>query len=135
MRIIEHDLDSLRRIIRELQHENDNLKALLLENNIPFDDRNVMEEEHLLDVYDEDQGARMLAVNPTEAMAKVFYSYFWGRTDVYARRGKNGGYFPQCAGRWDNPSCPKRTDAKVFCDEDCRFKSWKPMELWMILQH
>ena len=135
MRIIEHDLDSLRRIVRELQHENDNLKALLLENNIPFDDRNVMEEEHLLDVYDEDQGARILAVNPTEAMAKVFYSYFWGRTDVYARRGKNGGYFPQCAGRWDNPSCPKRTDAKVFCDEDCRFKSWKPLELWMILQH
>ena len=135
MRIIEHDLDSLRRIIRELQHENDNLKALLLENNIPFDDRNVMEEQHLPDVYDEDQGARILAVNPTEAMAKVFYSYFWGRTDVYARRGKNGGYFPQCAGRWDNPSCPKRTDAKVFCDEDCRYKSWRPLELWMILQH
>ena len=75
MRIIEHDLDSLRKIVRELQHENDNLKALLLENNIPFDDRNVMEEQNLLDVYDEDQGARILAVNPTEAMAKVFYSY------------------------------------------------------------
>ncbi|MFR5557833.1 MAG: hypothetical protein ACLTKE_14185 [Coprococcus sp.] len=26
---------------------------------------------------------------------------FWGREDVYARRGKNGGYFPQCDIRWD----------------------------------
>ncbi|MFR1945934.1 TOTE conflict system archaeo-eukaryotic primase domain-containing protein [Faecalimonas umbilicata] len=26
---------------------------------------------------------------------------FWGREDVYARRGKNGGYFPQCDNRWD----------------------------------
>ena len=27
---------------------------------------------------------------------------FWGREDVYAKRGKNGGYFPQCDNRWDN---------------------------------
>lgn len=135
MRITEHDLDSLRRFVRDLQQENDNLKALLLENNIPFENRNVLEEQSLPDDYDEDQGARILPFYPNEEMAKVFYSYFWGRTDVYAKRGKNGGYFPQCAGRWDNPLCPKRADAKVFCDEDCRYKTWKPLELWMILHH
>ena len=26
-------------------------------------------------------------------MAIRFFSMFWGREDVYARRGKNGGYF------------------------------------------
>ena len=92
MRITEHDLDSLRRFVRDLQQENDNLKALLLENNIPFENRNVLEEQSLPDDYDEDQGARILPFYPNEEMAKVFYSYFWGRTDVYAKRGKNGGY-------------------------------------------
>ncbi|MCR4655869.1 MAG: hypothetical protein K5770_06535 [Lachnospiraceae bacterium] len=44
------------------------------------------------DEYDEDQGARIIPLNPDIDMAKEFYGYFWGRTDVYARRGKNGGY-------------------------------------------
>ena len=51
------------------------------------------------------------------------YGYFWGRTDVYARRGKNGGYFPRCSAWWDNPACPKKVDKKKFCDEDCPYKT------------
>ena len=34
-------------------------------------------------------------------MATHFFSMFWGREDVYANRGKNGGYFPQCDNRWN----------------------------------
>lgn len=26
---------------------------------------------------------------------------FWGREDVYAKRSKGGGYFPQCDNRWN----------------------------------
>ena len=26
---------------------------------------------------------------------------FWGRDDVYAKRGSKGGYFPQCNNRWN----------------------------------
>lgn len=29
-------------------------------------------------------------------MAKWYFSMFWGRDDVYAKRGSKGGYFPQC---------------------------------------
>ena len=135
MRINEHNLDSLRKVVRDLQQENNALKALLEENGIPFEGRDILEEQEVPDEYDEDQGARILPFYATEEMAREFYSYFWGRTDVYARRWKNGGYFPQCAARWDNARCPKARDEKTFCDEDCGFKAWKPLELWMIVNH
>ena len=47
MRINEHNLDSLRKVVRDLQHENNALKALLEENGIPFEGRNVLEEQAL----------------------------------------------------------------------------------------
>ena len=72
MRINEHNLDSLRKIIRDLQQENDSLKTLLSEHNIPYEDRNVLEEQSVPDEYDEDQGARILPHDPTEDDAKEF---------------------------------------------------------------
>lgn len=44
----------------------------------------------------------------TEEMAIRFFSMFWGREDEYARRGKNGGYFPQFDNRWNSSLCPKQ---------------------------
>ena len=135
MRINEHNLDSLRQLIRDLQQENEALKSLLSDHNIPYEGRNVLDEQPLPDEYDEDQGARILPSYPTEEDAKEFYSFFWGRVDVYARRGKNGGYFPQCSGWYDNPLCPKKANPKIFCDEDCKYRAWRPLEPWMIRQH
>ena len=135
MRINEHSLESLRKVVRDLQQENQALKAILDENSIPYESRNVLEDQFLPDEYDEDQGARILPYYPNEDMAREFYSYFWGRMDVFAKRGRKGGYFPQCAARWNNSLCPKARDEKAFCDEDCQYKSWKPLELWMIVQH
>ncbi len=135
MRIIEHNLDSLRRIVRELQEENESLKALLSENGIPFEAGPILEVQPVPDDYDEDQGARILPIHPNLQMAKEFYSYFWGREDVYARRGKNGGYFPQCVNRWDKSKCPKARGEKVFCDEDCKEKSWIPLKPELIRDH
>ena len=135
MRIHEYDLDSLRRAVRELQKENTELRKLLDEHEIPYESRNVLEEQTLPDEYDEDQGGRILPYEPTKELAQEFFSYFWGRTDVYAKRGRKGGYFPQCAARWNGALCPKARDEKTFCDEDCAYKAWKPLELWMIVQH
>lgn len=135
MRVEDHNLDSLGKLVRDLQQENERLKALLVQNQISYSEKNVMEEHPVDDDYDEDQGSRIIPLAPTEQMAREFYSYFWGRTDVYARRGKNGGYFPQCSGRWNNSKCPKLSDSKAFCDEDCPYKAWRPLEPWMILQH
>ena len=60
MRTTEHNLDSLRRLIRSLQQENEALKALLFQNNIPYEERNILEDQPVPDEYDEDQGARIL---------------------------------------------------------------------------
>ena len=135
MRIDEHNLDSLRGLIRDLQQENEKLKALLDQHQIAYEENNILEETPVPDEYDEDQGARILPFDPTEKMANEFFGYFWGRKDVYALRGKNGGYFPQCSGWRNNPLCPKKSNPKLFCDEDCKYKSWRPLELWMIQYH
>ena len=95
MRINEHNLESLRKVVRDLQQENQALKEILEENNIPYESRNVLEERPLPDEYDVDQGARILPYYPNEDMAREFYSYFWGRTDVFAKRGRKGGVIIQ----------------------------------------
>lgn len=135
MRINEHNLDTLRGLVRQLQLENQHLKELLSTHQISYEETDILDESFVPDDYDEDQGARILPVEITEKMANDFFRYFWGRTDVYAKRGKNGGYFPQCAARWNDPRCPKVRDSKTFCDEDCPYKAWKPLELWMIIYH
>ena len=135
MRTVEHDLNSLRKLVRELQLENSRLKAILKDNQIAFEEEDAFQNTEIIDEYDEDQGSRILPINPDEQMAKEFFGMFWGRTDVYAKRGKNGGYFPQCAGRWNNPQCPKVSNPKTFCDEDCPYKVWEPLEPWRVIKH
>ena len=135
MRPQEHDLNSLRGIIRKLQDENSSLKKLLVENGILYETEEVINSTDVPDEYDEDQGGRIIPITPNLAMAKEFYGFFWGRTDVFAKRGKNGGYFPQCESRWNNSDCPKQKDEKRFCDEDCPYRSWKALEPWMLLKH
>ena len=56
------------------------------------------------------------------------FSMFWDREDVYARRGKNGGYFPQCDNRRDAKLCPKQRGEKLFCDV-CENKKWTKLDV------
>ena len=133
MRPNEHDLNSLRGMVRKLQDENASLKKLLDENGIKYESPEILDENVRPDEYDEDQGGRIIPLNPDIDMAIEFYSYFWGRTDVYARRGKAGGYFPRCSAWWNNPGCPKKTDDRKFCDEDCQFKLWEELKPVTIL--
>ena len=128
MRIDEHNLNSLRKIIRELQDENHRLRDILDDHHISYETESSFNDSIISDSYDEDQGARIMPLDITDQIAKEFYQYFWGRTDVYAKRGKNGGYYPQCVNRFNNPMCPKARDEKKFCDEDCEYRSWRPLE-------
>ena len=114
MRINEHNLDSLRKLVRDLQQENEDLKALLAQHQIAYEEKRVLDETPAPDDYDEDQGSRILPLDPTGKMANEFFGYFWGRKDVYALRGKKGGYFPQCTGWKNNPLCPKKKSPKTI---------------------
>ena len=95
MNIEAYDAESLRKIVRLLEYEDRILKDKLKKENIPYDEINPFEETiENAEEYDLDQGARI--VHPTfttEKMAIRFFSMFGEREDVYARCGKNGGYF------------------------------------------
>ena len=136
MNIEAYDTEALRRLVRLLEYENRLLKDKLKKENIPYEEINPFEEIiENTEEYDLDQGARI--VHPmfiTEKMAIRFFSMFWGREDVYARRGKNGGYFPQCDNRWDAKLCPKQRGEKMFCDS-CENKKWTKLDVKKIVAH
>lgn len=131
-----YDAESLRKLVRLLEYENRILKEKLKKENIPYDEVNPFEETiGNAEEYDPDQGERI--VNPpyiTEEMAQKFFAMFWGREDVYAKRGKNGGYFPQCDNRWDARLCPKQRGEKAFCDE-CENTKWTRLDVKKIIAH
>lgn len=109
MNIEVHNLDSLRNLLRTLQNENKRLKSLLENSNIPYEPFNVFDTKiENTQEYDPDQGSRILDKYITKDLANQFFAMFWGRTDVYARRGVKGGYFPQCNNRWNDQICPKQ---------------------------
>jgi hypothetical protein len=60
---------------------------------------------------------------------------FWGREDVYAKRAKNGNYYPQCNNRWNNALCPKQKGEKATCGNDCTYKDWKKLKPEILLNH
>ena len=136
MNIEAYDAESLRRLVRLLEYENRLLKDKLKKENIPYEEINPFEETiENTEEYDLDQGARI--VHPTfitEKMAIRFFSMFWGREDVYARRGKNGGYYPQCDNRWNDALCPKQRKEKTFCDE-CENRKWSKLDVKKIMAH
>ena len=135
MNIEAETLDSLRKLVRELHKENTYLKEQLKKANIVFPENNVFEDKiEDTSEYDPDQGARIASRFITEEMANQFFAMFWGRTDVYAKRGKNGGYFPQCDHRWNDIVCPRQRGEKIRC-EDCEHTKWTKLTVGKIVDH
>ena len=112
MNIEAYTLDSLRQLVRDLEKENQQLRNLLHEKSIPVEKSSIFQRApQKPDDYDEDQGGRILPLVVSDETARLFLSRFWGRLDVYAKRGRNGGYYPQCWNRW-NAVCPKQNNPK-----------------------
>ena len=75
----------------------------------------------------------------SKQLARRFYSYFWGRTDVYGKRSVNkttgkAGYYPQCENLWKDGICPKKSGKKVKCG-DCANRKWRQLEAEQIMAH
>ena len=93
MNIEAYDLDSLRKLVRRLQAENARLKEQLTKADIAYESENIFEEKiENMEEYDPDQGGRILNKYITKEMVNRYFSMFWGRMDVYAKRGKNGSH-------------------------------------------
>lgn len=135
MNIEAYDPDTLRLYIRRLQNENKRLKEQLRRAGIPYEETNPFADSGEMPAeYDPDQGGRIVHPVITQELAKQFFRMFWGRADVYARRGKNGGYFPQCDNRWDMQLCPKQRGEKQNCSE-CEHCAWTPMSSEKLCAH
>lgn len=135
MNLEEYNADSLRQIIRELQEENAGLRNQLHEQKIPTAESHVFQTHRNEELYDPDQGARIEHPYITQNMVRYFYSVFHGRNDVYAKRGKKGGYFPQCANGWSQ-ECPWHNGSSRFClKNQCPVRQWRPLNGNVLLGH
>lgn len=108
---MKNEIEQLKHRIKKLEDENEYLKNLLTDAGIRFE-----------------KSINYDSISVSYEQARLFFSYFWGRTDVYAKRYKNkktgdSGYFPQCKNFWKYGVCPKAERSKIQC-KDCENKSW-----------
>ena len=135
MNIEAYSLDTLRKLVRDLQAENKSLKELLAENHISFEPDNVFDTSNRApNEFDPDQASLIEPISVTADVARAFFRMFWGRNDVFAKRGKKGGYFPQCRNRWNDMLCPKQQGKYCECGE-CANKAFKELKLGHIMGH
>ena len=94
MNIEAETLDSLRKLVRELQKENTYLKGQLKKANIVFPENNVFEDKiEDTSEYDPDQGARIASRFITEEMANQFFCDVLGSNGCICEAGKEWRLF------------------------------------------
>lgn len=125
----------LEKKIQSLEKENQYLKHLLADAGIPYSEKELNDGTN---EYDPDQGARIIPKDITETDAKVFFSMFWGRTDVYSKRTikKSTGevnYYTQCHNFWKS-GCLRVSGSKIKC-QDCPRQAYKELKKEQIIAH
>lgn len=127
----------LQRRILELENENRYLKSLLDQVGISYASLpSALPDD---DIFTSDQGNRIIHVEITRNHARKFFSYFWGRMDVFSKRYQNKnsgktGYFPQCDNFWRQGICPKASGNRIKC-RDCQNRAWTKLEAPTIEAH
>lgn len=129
----------LQKQLNNLQLENQVLKNILDKAGLSYQNELAsIRETDTKEDFDPEQGKRI--VHPKEItgrMAKLFFSFFWGRTDVYAKRNvnKNGeaAYYPQCDNFWSD-NCHRKLNTHIDC-KDCKYCSYTRLDLSTILMH
>lgn len=126
---------SLQNKIECLEKENQYLKSLLDQAGISYHASDEMKNR---DLFDSDQEARIIAREITDHDANLFFSMFWGRTDVYAKRTikKSTGeinYYTQCYNFY-RTGCPRMSGSKIRC-QDCKRQAYKKLEKQQIMAH
>ena len=127
-------LQELKERVDFLEKENEYLKSLLDKAGISYESTS----HGPVDLYEPDQGARIIHRDITSEDANKFFGMFWGRTDVYSKRTikKSTGevnYYTQCYNFWRN-GCPRMTGSKIKC-QDCEKQAYKKLERKQIIAH
>lgn len=118
-----------------LKKENQKLKNLLREYNIPFD--NQMELNHL-NVNEPKRSA--VVTKPNYNKVSIFKSLFVGRGDVVAKQYKyknedKVGYTPYCRNDWKYGVCPKKKGRSNGLCKSCKAKSFVAYSDAIIKKH
>ena len=116
--------------IMDLRDEIAYLRLLLEENGIAYDFKAFAENQK----QEETAAREMVPLQITPETAKSFFAMFHGRVDVYAKRSKDKGYFPQCDNFWKLGLCPKREGAKTKCSE-CSARVYSTLNSQVIMRH
>ena len=127
-------LQELKERVEFLEKENEYLKSLLDKEGITY----ASTDHKPVDLYELDQGARIIHRNITSEDANKFFSMFWGRTDVYSKRTikkstREVNYYTQCYNFWRN-GCPRMSGSKIKC-QDCEKQAYKKLERKQIIAH
>ena len=81
---------------------------------------------------------KILMPEITAGHARILYSYFKGRKDVFSRRHVNkegrGVYYPVCENFWVAGKCPRREGKKFRC-MDCSNRAWIPLTQRTLMRH
>ncbi|MCM1467307.1 MAG: DEAD/DEAH box helicase family protein [Alistipes sp.] len=129
------NIHELHNKIEVLEKENQYLRSLLDNAGIVY---KTFVDKEKQEAYDPDQGARIIPKDITADDANKFFSMFWGRTDVYAKRAikkstGETGYYTQCYNYWKT-GCPRVNGSKIKC-QDCGKRAYKRLEKQQITAH
>ena len=116
----------LERYKREIAY----LQSLLDANGIPYDYEAYSKELNKAG----QKVVELLPLDISPDTAKFFFSMFHGRVDVYARRSKDKGYFPECSNFWKSGICPKKDKVKIKCAE-CSARAYAMLNSKVLMQH
>ena len=134
------NISQLQKKLNDLQLENQILKNILDKAGLSYHkELSKLRQSGSKDAFDPEQGKRIIHPQAiTENMANQFFSMFWGRQDVYAKRSVNketgkAAYYPQCNNFWTNV-CHKKIKDGINC-KDCKNRSYKTITKKDILNH
>ena len=134
------NISQLQKKLNDLQLENQILKNILDKAGLSYHkELSKLRQSGSKEAFDPEQGKRIIHPQAiTENMANQFFSMFWGRQDVYAKRIVNketgkAAYYPQCNNFWTNV-CHKKIKDGINC-KDCKNRSYKTITKKDILNH
>ena len=112
----------------KLKDEIEYLRSLLEEHGIGYDYGEYCRRREA------DRCGESVPIEISAEVARFFFSMFHGRVDVYARRSREKGYFPQCENLWKIGVCPKREAKRTKCSE-CPSRAFASLNTRVIMQH
>ena len=134
------NISQLQKKLNDLQLENHILKNILDKAGLSYHkELSKLRQSGSKEAFDPEQGKRIIHPQAiTENMANQFFSMFWGRQDVYAKRSVNketgkAAYYPQCNNFWTNV-CHKKIKDGINC-KNCKNRSYKTITKKDILNH